>query len=290
MRITKVAFIIAGGLILGTVGPRLAGSIFGEGNAFLIVFGAIALWGVASFLIDRYNARNGHKNTDISPPPESLPKHLQELGANLSKLGFRPVATVTAKQLFKQHKLFTYTNRSRNIFAYLRPEEGGYVTFSCYLRDGLDISTNYKQGVPMESEKLIIKVVKTSLSAALDFHKHHVRNQARQHGPPKQFKNYREVLDWETEQEYNIAVHQEATKLNINIWLRLALAAFLIIPVIGVGLTVLMVLVTNFLGIIPPYRVIIPGISILSIVLALVWVYRPLYAPETVESRKKKTA
>lgn len=287
-------YVIIWGLV-GWVASEILVYIFGEQTGSIIFWGLLVLCVVGSFIYDRHWASKSFADkADLSPPPDELPSHIQEQAAELEAMGFRPVVMLQVKKLFENNKVFVYVNRTRNIFAYLRPEYGGFTSFSCYLDDGMDITTHYKRGRAMDSDNLISRVVETSLSATLDYHKHHVHQQAKQHGRPKKFKNYREVMTWEDAQQYNVSSNKEATKQSARIWLRLVLGIFLLWPFLSIVQALLLVWGLFLIGILPIDLLyssfFIPMIGILSFLMTMAWVYRPLYKPETVEGRKKKHA
>lgn len=280
--------------VAGAVVPQLLTPIVGEQNANIIFFGGIALWLTWSFVGSFFRGKNIYKNMRILPRTSDIPEDLQTYAHELQQLGFGQAGVYETKLGRKTVHTYVYANRSRNIMAYIFPALNGiksHVRFSCYLPDGFDVSTDYPYGQPSKSKKIILRVVKSSLQEAFEYHTHHVRQHIRAHGKPKAFTSLQELLNWESNQAYGTDSAKTELKRTATLWIRIVIS-------IVAGFVVNIAAIIALVG----YNTLVgqPGtthlslmmviLGILTPIVGLLWAFKPLYSPETVESRKKRMA
>lgn len=293
MSFVKLALQLAFWYAMAFFVPKLLAPFVGIQTANYIYWGFIVVYISGAYILGKIASKQGHRNSKILPVTGDIPKSLYKIVTELEELSFTQIGVIKYKPMFGllgTQVVYTYLNPSRNIFAYAKTNEGAHVIFSCYFPDGFDVSTNFPIGLPVDSDKLIRRIVKSSIQAALDFHKHHAKKRIATHGKPKQFTNIQEMLDWEDQHQLAVEEHKSANKVGKKIWLRL-IAAMIIAPILGGLLLVPVViyfLVQGYEQLPAFFNTLIGVVSFGSLIVGLLWAYRPLYKPETVEERKKK--
>lgn len=205
------------------------------------------------------------------PPTTPIPERFQELHLELQSLGFVLCGEVqTSDNQISWH----YFNEDHSLIAHL--DTGGVAGFSSYFSDGLDVTTVYPSGVHLDTEKLIIRIVESSLSQALDFHLHHIE-QHRAHGEFKIFTDLIALRDWETQHNYADIFYAQFRRLA---WNSAISSGALLIVIVGMG----------------AFLIIGKALEIILVVLLIsaisMTVFQKLHSAkismETVESRKKR--
>lgn len=292
MSFVKLALQLAFWYAMAFFVPKLLAPFVGIQTANYIYWGFIVVYIAGAYILGKIASKQGHRNTEILPVSDDMPARVREIHDELVTRGLTQIGVIEHKPLIilPGTIAYVYSNKGRNVFAYAYKKGDIKLTLSCSFPDGFDVSTDYPKGIPGATKKIVRRVVKSSVYTALDFHLHHVKQHIAEHGRPKQFTSLRELFDWEDRQELSVDNFSRASKQSGKIWLRVLLA-MIIAPILGGLLLVPVVIYFLFQGYedLPAFFNILVGIvSIGSIILGLLWAYRPLYKPETVEERKKK--
>lgn len=208
-------------------------------RVIIFVFGSLIF--VSAFIIKpRYRKQNKPSIIGYAlSPPVKIPPTLDSLDEELQELGLYVMGSAEYKYDVAAHtRIFKipmininfiwsppysedtaivhmYTNERQDTFAFIPHGHAQAVIFTSYFKDGLDISTDYPRTpseIPTETPNLIRHSVKTSISAAFDYHQHHVGKQAQQHGDLQHFETVQEILDWENKQGYSEEVEEVASQ------------------------------------------------------------------------------
>lgn len=278
----------------------LAGVVTFALNLFFDIFTSVLILLVGYFIyviflrvLGRRQAKQGNKNAEIFPKTDDIPDELKENDKQLQSLGFVQMGTVTNRYRFKKVNTFVYCNASKNIIAYQAKNNSSRVAFSSYLADGVVVVTEYPSGVAIESEKIIRRIVKSDLDTAIEYHTHHVRQQMPEHGIPQKFDTIRDILVWEDRHQIGVDNDKSSTKIMGNFYLRLLFAIFIFTPILSVISILGVDIVFMFFGVVyedmpKVFDLITKVIIMASLIICILWAYRPLYKSETVEDRKKK--
>lgn len=242
----------------------------------------IVIW-IGGFFLSRKSSSNIVR--EILPPSTPIPEDLQRFHDELLSLGFKLVGEMKLKYFFKKQNQWVYFNEDQSIVAYTHNYTWARIWFSSYFEDGFDVTTYHEHGEDSESKKFARRVVKTGVSAALDFHMHHSNQHKAQHGHLMQFTDLKQHVDWTVQQQYEKEESKDYIKQIGRVILSL-LVMLILTVIISIPVLIIYALTFGLEADNPPMFLIWP-IVIISGILSYLWAMRPVFWPKTVESRKK---
>jgi len=272
---------IAAGAIVPLIGMSVLEIFFGSTIVtwFLIFYGGVVWIGV--FYLTR---KSDSMVREALPPTTPVPEDLQPFHDELLSQGFQLIGEMRIKHFFKKQTQWVYFNDDHSIIAYAHNYTWARVWFSSYFEDGFDVTTYHEHGENFESNKAIRRVVKTSATAALDYHIHHSYQHIKKHGNIIKFANLEQHLKWVKEQQYGKDESKQLVK-SMGRFIIASVASFIIANILWI---IIGTIAVSF-GVPEDTRISANLIVIIPVIIVCFgWAFRPTLWPETVESRKKR--
>ncbi|MEM9953389.1 MAG: hypothetical protein AAF846_17410 [Chloroflexota bacterium] len=283
---------IVGGGIVAILAPPILFYLIGIGthSIILLILGFVLIAHISFFGYMFYVSQRGNLDAEVKPSPNTLPESLREFDEKLLFLKFKQIGVFKrAKYLHRDR--YTYLSENQDVVVYAIDQRGSaQILLCCYLKSGMTVTTNYPFGAKAKSSKIISEVVKSSVEAAFDYHYHQVAQLKAEHGIPTRFNSLPEILDWEDNQRVLRASYNSGLKLFGILGIRLVIgfivSQVLMILLFAIFNTAWQLNISEDLPVF--YTTLINAVSLIFFIIVLVWAFRPLYSPETVEDRKKK--
>jgi hypothetical protein len=242
----------------------------------LLLIGIFSL----SFIKPRFKAYR--ENIDI-------PAKYKLFESELLALGFELDCLLVLTYIFLPTKQWVYRNREEHVEAYIN-EATGRLWFSSYFEKRFDVTTRFQHGEVMDNKKLVSRIVKTSITAAFDYHLQHRQEYIQQYGAILLFERAEQQLEWEFQQNLNKEMRREAVISSVKGLGRLALAAL----VLFIAYVLLSIPLLLYLHNTMPEQVESVGelwsqwYGMIGMIGAAVYATWPAFFPKTVEDRKGK--